>query len=239
MSFEAALSTHFANALPAEEFVKDSYEALRSHGFEALNTIACVSVCRDELTYPLIENIRHIWGEAFNFSSLAGMLYLGKTGFTAAHHHAPNEDGHERYVYFALPHIGIDAAGQIGNCQRSGRKETSHACGALVSFQQELTSGSLRLELDPDDLEQSFLKPRLLRKLTYGQVPSLVDLTKIAQTTILEDLERMINYTVDTTRNHYAVLTGIQIHGPEEKTFVCPSVMYVVVNGKRQELALS
>ncbi len=178
MSFEAALSTHFANALPAEEFVKDSYEALRSHGFEALNTIACVSVCRDELTYPLLENIRHIWGEAFNFSSLAGMLYLGKTGFTAAHHHAPNEDGHERYVYFALPHIGIDAAGQIGNCQRSGRKETSHACGALVSFQQELTSGSLRLDLDPDDLEQSFLKQRLFVGSHMGRFPAWLTLPR-------------------------------------------------------------
>ncbi len=181
MSFEAALSTHFANALPAEKFVKDSkdsYEALRSHGFEALNTIACVSVCRDELTYPLLENIRHIWGEAFNFSSLAGMLYLGKTGFTAAHHHAPNEDGHERYVYFALPHIGIDAAGQIGNCQRSGRKETSHACGALVSFQQELISGSLRLDLDPDDLEQSFLKQRLFVGSHMGRFPAWLTLPR-------------------------------------------------------------
>ena len=97
----------------------------------------------------------------------------------------------------------------------------------------------LRMDLDPDNLEHSLLKQRLFLRLKSGDIPGLVSLTKLGCTAILEDLQRMIQLTVDTSRSDYAVMTGIQIHGPEEKTFVCPSVMYVVVNGKRQELALS
>ncbi|MFQ5931173.1 MAG: hypothetical protein ACE5MM_02075 [Nitrospiraceae bacterium] len=239
MSFETALSHHFPSSLPASEFVRCSYEALRVHGFEASNTIACVSVCRDELTRPLAEDIQNTWGEAFNFSSLAGMIFLGKTGFLAAYHHAPNEDGRERYVYFALPHVAVSSDGEIGVCSRAGRKESSYACGALMAFRKELASGSLRLGLDADDLEQSLLKQRLSGKLKGGDIPDLVTLTKIAHHTCLDELERMIALTVDPTRSHYAVLTGIQIHGPDRRDFVWPGEAYAVVDGNRHKLSLA
>ncbi len=239
MSFEDTLANHFPNSLTSVEFVRQSYNALRSCGFEASNAIACVSVCRDELTRPLVDDIQKTWGEAFNFSSLAGMLFLGKTGFLAAHHHAPNEEGLERHVYFALPHIGLDSNGEIGPCYRSGRKEPSDACGALVAFRKELLSRSLRMDLDPDDLEHSLLKQRLFRQLEYGEVPDLVSITKMAYAAILEELERMIGLTVDPTRCDYGVLTGIQIHGPERRDFVWPRTMYAVVEGKRQAVSLA
>ncbi|CAF4120736.1 unnamed protein product, partial [Rotaria sordida] len=31
-----------------------------------------------------------MWGQAFICGSLGGMLFCGKTGFSAAHHHAPD-----------------------------------------------------------------------------------------------------------------------------------------------------
>jgi hypothetical protein len=239
MTFETALSTHFANAVPVAEFVSRSHLALRTHGFKASNTIACVSVCRDEITRPLVEEVQKTWGEAFNFSSLAGMVFLGKTGFLAAQHHAPNEEGCERSVYFALPHLAVGSDGEIGVCFRAGRQEPSHACGALLAFQQELASDSLRLDLDPDDLEQSLLKQRLFRILKHGDIPDLVSLTKLAYTAILEDLDRMIGLTVDPTRTHYAVLAGILIHGPDHSDYVWPGEMYAMVAEKRQTLSLA
>ncbi|MCA9498914.1 MAG: hypothetical protein KC588_06945 [Nitrospira sp.] len=78
-----------------------------------------------------MNRLHNAWNGAFNFSSLAGMLYLGVKGFQAAHHHAPNTDGRERYVYFAFPHIAIDENGTFGNCRRTGRQVLSQACGAL------------------------------------------------------------------------------------------------------------
>jgi hypothetical protein len=238
-SFEAALSTHFPEALSQAKFITRSYEALQPYAFRAKNAIAFVSVCRDELTLPLVEDIERTWGEAFLFSSLAGMVFLGKTGFQAAQQHAPNEDGVERSVYFALPHIALDAEGAVGVYHRPGREKPSHACGALLSFQRELASRSLRLGLDPDDLEQSLLKQHLFRKLKYGDIPDLITLTKIAHEVILEELERMIHLTIDPVRSHYAVFTGIQIHGPEGRNFIWPGATYAVRHGERTLLPLT
>jgi len=237
MNWELSLTREFPGAVPQHHFIVGSYEALHRHGFRAENTIAFASVCRDEVTLSLVEDIEKTWGEVFTFSSLGGMLTLGKTGFLAAQQHAPIEDGRERYIYYALPHIAIDAQGEFGNYYRPGRQKVSHACGALVAFQRELANGALELALDPDDLEQSILKQHLLRKLKYGDVPDLLSLTRIAHAVIVEELERMIRLTVDPLRSDYGVFTGIQIHAPEGRHFVWPGTAYAVLNGAQVNLS--
>jgi hypothetical protein len=232
------MTREFPETVPQNGFVARSYEALHRHGFRAENTIAFASVCRDEVTLSLVEDIENTWGEVFMFSSLGGMLTLGKTGFLAAQQHAPvDEGGRERYVYYALPHIAIGPNGEFGVYFRPGRPKASHACGALMAFQHELQSRSLQLAPDPDDMEQSVLKQHLLRKLRYGDVPNLLALTKIAHDAILEELERMIQLTVDSTRSHYGLFTGIQIHVPEGRHFVWPGAAYMVMDGKRLDLS--
>lgn len=233
MGWEPLIPREFSGSIPQEEFVARSFEWLQPFGFRADNTIAFASVCRDELTLSLVELIEKTWGEAFIFSSLGGMLTLGKTGFLAAQHHAPIEGGRERYVYYALPHIAIDVQGTLGNYYRPGRQKASHACGALVAFQTELADGALQLALDPDDMEQSVLKQRLLPRIRYGDVPDLLSLTRIAHAVILEDLERMIQLTVDPGRSDYGVFTGIQIHVPEGRHIVWPGAAYAVKNGTK------
>jgi hypothetical protein len=237
VTFDTALVQAFSGALSQNIFVTQTYQALQSFGFNASNSIACVSVCRDELTLPLVTRIAEIWGEAFNFSSLAGMLFLGKTGFSAAYHHAPRTDGRERYVHFALPHIAIGENGEIGYTVRPGHSERSSACGALMAFRDELVSGRVDIELDPDDIEQSLLKHRLFSKIRYGEVPDLARLTQLAHEAVIEDLEHMVSLLVDTERSDYAILTGIQIHGPQERNYVWPGRLYAVVNGQRQSLS--
>jgi len=169
MSFEEALREHFPDALPESDFVTRTYQMLWRHGFTDRSAIACVSVCRDEMTRPLIDTIQRTWGEAFNFSSLAGMVFLGKTGFLTAQQHAPRKDGIERYVFFGLPHIAISQNGEPGVCYRPGRDERSPACGALAAFREELRSGSLSLETDPDDIERSLMNQRLHRVLPQAR----------------------------------------------------------------------
>ncbi len=237
MDFTQKLNKVFPGSYPEEEFIERTYKAVSPKGFTADNSIACVGVCRDEITQSLVESIKKIWGEAFNFSSLAGMLFLGKTGFSAAEHHAPNEDGKERYIYYALPHIAIDEEGEIGLCTRVHRKGKSGACGALQGFQKEMAGGKLRLGLDIDDIEQSLIKMKMLQEIQYGQVPDLLELTKIALKVIQEDLKRMITLTVDTSRSDYAVFTGIQIHGPGAN-FVWPSLCYTIVKGNKMDINL-
>ena len=237
MKFEETLNANFPGTVTEEAFVQASLPALSKKGFTAANTIACVGVCRDEITQPLVEKVKNTWGKAFNFSSLAGMLFLGKTGFSAAEHHAPDEEDKERYILFALPHIAIYTNGEIGVCRRAGRKNTSSACGALLAFKKQLEAGRVQLGLDIDDVEQSLIRMRLLQEIPYGQVPSLLSITQTTLGIIQNDLKRMIDLTVNTDRSDYAVFTGIQIHGPDGN-YVWPDLCYSVVNGAEQAIKI-
>ncbi len=235
MEFETSLKKNFEGAITESDYVAQTVSVLSGQGFTPENTIACVGVCRDEITQPLIAKIKEAWGEAFNFSSLAGMLFLGKTGFSAAEHHAPDEEGRERYIFFALPHIAIHTDGEIGVCRRAGRKDTSSACGALLAFKSELEGGRVQLGLDVDDVEQSLIRMRLLQEIPYGQVPDLLALTKTTLQVIQSDLKRMIELTVHNDRSDYAVFTGIQIHGPD-RNYIWPDESCCVVDGSEQTL---
>lgn len=235
--FEDVLNKLFLKVYTEVDFVARTYEALEKFGFSAENTIACVGVCRDEITQPLIGLIKGKWGEVFNLSSLAGMFLAGKTGLSAAMHHAPNRDGKERYVYYALPHIAIDDEVQVGCCKRTGRGGKSIACGALNAFQKEIAGGTINPTMDNEDVEQSLLKMRLLKEIPYGQVPGLLELTKITQKVIQADLEHSLKRLIDTDKSNFAVVTGIQIHGPDGN-YVWPAACYAVVEGVRQDIVL-
>ncbi|MBI5196195.1 MAG: hypothetical protein HZA10_07725 [Nitrospirae bacterium] len=235
MDYENILKKYFDSIYTEVDFVKKTYAVLKELGFSDENSIASVCICRDEISQSLRSVIKHIWGEAFNLSSLGGMFFAGQTGLAAAMHHAPNVNGRERYVYFALPHIAIDKDGRLGACMRTGREEESTACGALCAFQKEMTTGSLNLSMDDIDLEQSLLKRRLLREIPYGHIPDLLELTKITQRVIQKDLEHAINTIIDKAKSDYALLTGIQIHGPDTN-YVGNVSGYVVVNNVREEI---
>lgn len=236
MSFQKILDKYFPNAKTTSEFIADSYKKLGQSGFNARNTIACAGGCRDELTRAFRIDIQEKWGEAFDFSGLGGMIFLGKTGFIAAHQHSPIVDGKERYVYFVMPHIGIGEDGEIGQCKRPGRPGTSGACGALMAFRQELTEGKLDLQLRADDLEQSLLKQRLIQKIPYGNVPDLIELTKLAHDAIREDLEAMIAKTVDQEKVDYAIFSGIHIHSPFTEDYIWPGIFYTSIEGRKSDI---
>lgn len=235
-SFQESVDAHFPGAIGEEDFLKRSYRALWGHGFTADNAIACVGVCRDELCRSLVWAARDVWGEAFNFSSLGGMLTLGTAGFRAAHYHAPIIDGRERYVYIVMPHIGISAEGELGKCLRTGRHGSSLACGALNSVLGEIQDGSLTLGLDPDNTEYSVLKQHLAPRLIGKVVSDIATLTHLASELIHTELQRMIELTVDTAVADYAVLTGVQIHLPVEGSLVWIGNQYVTLRGEQQPL---
>lgn len=236
MRFTATLKRHFPEAVPEEAFVAWSFAALAHWGFSAENTIACVGACRDEIARPLFRLVQALWGEAFNFASLGGMLLAGRTGFSAAAQHAPTLHGRQRYVYYAFPHIGIGEDGAIGRTQRPGQDEPSLACGALAALHADLHASDAPAGLDMDDIEQSLLKLRLTRALN-GRLPSdLVDLTYTAHDAVVADLEHLIALMLDPAVCDYAVLTGIQIHGPARRHHVWPGRAYAVINGQRHTL---
>lgn len=237
MKYEEVLNKYFDPVYTEIHFIKITYVALKILGFNSDNTIAAKCICRDEISQSIRSVIKHIWGEAFNFSSLAGMFFAGKTGLSAAMHHAPIENGKERYVFYAMPHIALNEEGRIGVCKREGRAGESTACGALYAFQKEMACGKVNLTMDNEDVEQSLIRMRLLREIPYGHVPDLLELTKTTLKAIQADLETAINHVVDTRKSNYAVITGIQINGPHSN-YVWPASCYAVVDGERKELKI-
>jgi hypothetical protein len=235
MGFEEVMKESFDNAIKEVEYVRKTYHVLGEFGFNDDNSLASVCVCRDEISQTVRSLIKHTWGEAFNFSSLAGMFTAGKTGLKAAIHHAPQVEGRERYIFYVIPHIAINEDGKSGFCKRRGIKDDSSACGALCLFLSELHQGKLIIRLDEEDIEESLLKRRLLREIPYGHLPDLIELTKMTRKVVQEDLEHIIGKVVDTGKSDYAVLTGIQIHAPDAN-YIWPAESYVVMNGEKRPL---
>lgn len=226
------VETLFPGAIPVEDYVKRTYAACLPHGLVSEKTLAMVGVCRDELTDAVTEPIRAAWGSPFRLSGLAGMLFLGQAGLRAAQHHAPGADGRRRYVAYVMPHIGIGDNGEPGYIHRPGQDLTSTACGALMGFRDELVGGRINGEMDPFDLEMSLLRQRLLRSIPYGEVPGIVELTRIARDAILDDLGRTAARMHSWGDADVAVFAGIHIHTPDGD-YVQPGHSAVRLAGQR------
>jgi hypothetical protein len=233
MSHDQILQRYFPTVRTETQFVQETARELHDFGFTADNTIAIVDVCRDEISQSLLRVVRDEWGEAFNLCALAGLFFAGRTALVAAMHHAPRQDGRERFAFFTLPHIAIDGEGRLGVCERPGVGE-SNACGALNVFLQTLRQGTRALTLDENDLEQSLLTLRLFKELR-GASPDLLQLTRVVQKVALTDLEAALQPLIAVDRCDYTVLSGIQIHGPDGN-YVSPIAGYAVVGGARHEI---
>jgi len=258
-TWEQAIQHYFPGAIREEAFVKTTYAALNNLGFYNYNTLSCVSLCRDEMCSPLLDLIDQHWKapfikirdeegksetlytHSFLMSSLAGMLFLGVTGMKAATSHAPHDkEGRQKYVFYAFPHIGISDKGILGEVERPGHDNPSTACGALVHLHEQLKEEFLHLESDPNDVEYSLMKQRLLKRMPLfsGKVPSIKSLTELTYQAILEDLEKLIEIVVKPENADYAVLTGIQVHSPGGASYIWEGEMYTVISGKRENLVI-
>jgi len=225
--FHETLQNHFPGAISLSKFMSRTAKTLSQYGFEDENTMGMLAICRDELTDPLHEAVLRYWGKTFNCCSLAGFVTMGKTGLRSATDHTPIQNGLRRFVFFAMPHIAISRHGEVGRIYREGLAHPSHACGALDSIFEELSSGLLNLETDMQDIEQTIVRQKILSHLKYGEAVDLVKLTKLAGQIIADDVRGLLA-PLDTSVFHYGVLHGIQIHGPFESQWVYPLTSYVI-----------
>ncbi|WP_017304819.1 hypothetical protein [Spirulina subsalsa] len=239
--FHEAMREHFPGSLPMKDYIKTTYNQLKKYGFDTGKTIGMVSICRDEITDILMDEVIRYWGKTFNCCSLAGFVMMGRTGLAAATDHTPIIDGIRRFTFYAMPHIAISKNGEIGKVYRSGIDKASHACGALEAIVHELELGSLKLMTDMQDIEQSIIRQKIISALKYGDKPNLIEMTKLASRLISEDVELLLN-SLDSSVFNYAVMTGIQIHGPLDTHWIYPQDFYVVganLPGGKECLALS
>jgi len=227
-AFATVLEKTFPRAVPESVFIDHATEVLNKHGFTPETSINLVSTCRDELCRPFTEHLDAKWGDYFNIASLAGFVFCGRTGFKAAMAHAPVVDGKERYVFWVAPHIALDAEGSVGKCMRHGREHPSSACGALLAVQGEIKSGKVSLKLEQTDMEQSLVKQELISHLPYGKVPDLVELTYAAYECILREVESTLKASIDPSMCEFAIVAGIQVHGPAGQNFFWPGTFFKV-----------
>lgn len=225
-AFRKTLQAHFPGALPITDYIGKTYHCLSDYGFCDENTMAMVSSCRDEIADALFIEVMRYWGKTFNCCSLAGFIMMGKTGLAAAVDHTPITNGTRRFIFYAMPHIAISEAGEIGQIQRSGIEKISRACGALDGIVKELEISSPKLEMDMQDIEQTIIRQKLLSTINYGDKPDLIEITKLASQIISNDVERLLN-TLDRSIFKYGVMTGIQIHGPMDTHWIYPQAFYV------------
>ncbi|GIL65559.1 hypothetical protein Vafri_19309 [Volvox africanus] len=248
----------FPTALGVDDFMARVEIALAGFGFTGDNTIAMTNLCRDEVTQVVKDKIESCFGSSFNTNGLGAVLTCGVTGMKAGLSHSPVcSGGRERYVFFAFPHIAINSEGEIGAITRPGRPKKSCACGALQKCLIELKSEGVEAALrspglhDPLEPEYSILKQRLARRVRYEKLDvgmlDLVSLTQVAERTISDDLEYLIEKAVNPAIADYAVITGAEIHnwaadledgGDPSMEFVAPTKAYVVVNGVKTHLDL-
>jgi hypothetical protein len=248
---------HFPSALGVDDFMARIEVMLSGYGFRGDNSIAMTNLCRDEVTVVLKDKIEAVFGSSFNTNGLGAVLTCGVTGMGAGLSHSPTDAGRDRYVFFSFPHIAIDGEGTVGAIIRPGRPGRGCACGALQKCLSEFHVEGYAQNCkvpgvhDPLEPEYSILKQRLARRLRYEGADvsrlNLVSLTAAAERTMTDDLEYLIEKTVDTSKADYAVVTGVQIHnwasdlanGMPSMEFVAPTKVYVCVNGQKMHLDIS
>jgi hypothetical protein len=205
----------FPGALPADEFLAVWQAGCEREGFTSDTSLLVVGVCRDEVCAPFVADLERAWGPAFNIGSLGGVVTVGRTGMAAVAGHAPQvADQPMRYVIVACAHVGMDPAGNFGRFRRDHQSGSSRACGALMTFRDELLTGHLNLAYDPADPEMSLMRQRIFSALNYGDLPDPVELTEVAAATIAADLDALIaeSLAVPDREVQVAVVTGVLVH---------------------------
>lgn len=235
MDFDEVLQKELPGAMPVPTWSGRSRSALGRLGFAPGAALACVITCPDEICDPFRHEMRRVWGHLFDGSALAGVPVLGRDGFGAALGHAPERDGRRRLVCVVMAHVAIDAAGNAGPVQRPGLAGPSSACGALARLRSLLAAGEPPVH-DPDNPGVGALWAALEPALDTSAPPDLWRLTRAALAVAPEVAERHLGAASKETRADYALLAGLQVHGPVGREYVWPTLAVAVTNGERRSL---
>jgi hypothetical protein len=228
------LGRRYAHAMAVDDFSAWTARVLAPHGFGRGNALAVVGVCRDEMMFPVTESLHAVWGPAFDMSGLAAMVFLGRSGLSAAAGHAPGVDGRRRFVHVVMPHIGLDVDGAVGYVRREGQENASAACGALVGLLSQIAAGTLQTGVDIDDLEMSLMRSTLAPHLADSSVegiPDLIELTDLTRAVATAEIIRLSANLLMSDKTDVAVFSTTMIHGPDgDRVSVASSRLWVGVD---------
>ncbi|CAK0864150.1 unnamed protein product, partial [Prorocentrum cordatum] len=208
----------FPKSLPAiSVFERSRLFLTQNFGMTPDNTILGTSICPDEINNlegGVASLAKKYWGEVFTLGGLGGVPSVGKTGWGAFSHHAP-EDGSIFVVYG--PHVGISDIGEVGKYNRKGQTGETSACGAFVgAYRQAASWAGERELLERNDAQQQFIRAQLA-PLTAGIARAespMTDLALKAFDIVDRQLDDVIDLDALGNGGKLVLLGGIQVNTP-------------------------
>jgi Limiting CO2-inducible proteins B/C beta carbonyic anhydrases len=153
----------FPGAVSNSELVYRLRRSLGARGFRRDTTFLATSLCCDELSRELEEDLSRAFGGSlyFRLGGLAGFPSAGVTGFGAMSEHIPDEGGTCLIVYG--PHCGVDGLGRVGTVPRKGKVDGGPCCGsAAAAADYVLRNSHPPIAADPLDIQQASVVSHLL-----------------------------------------------------------------------------
>lgn len=192
-------------------------------GFTRANTLAAVSICRDELTQHLLAEVELRWGPAFGLGGLGGVPVLGRTGWGACLSHVPDDTGRGRLLVFGLSHLGVGPEGGLGHSLRRGQGSMTATCGALSSILATWDGDAVGDRTDSDLADQ---EADLLRRLIAAELDDrptdIVEITRAAADAVVKEMNAQLESLSPWDRMDVALFTGMQLHVPDDVDHVLP-----------------
>lgn len=241
--FYQTLQSYFPNALNKLNYLGAATHKLNQMGFTNENTLAAVSICRDEILEDFRKSVTISWGNVFTLGGLAGLPVAGKTGLTAFSHHIPDDVESPQFLFVVASHIAIGENGELCAIKRKNCSSDSHACGSLLNclgkFKQ--ANGNYQPEFRVNDIGQSYVESCLApyqKEIINSENPELA-ITEKAFDVTLEILESLFSEMPEFTGGKFAVLGGIVINSPYGfGDYFSPKVAYKSDQNQKKDLEL-
>lgn len=239
MPLLSRLRSQFPDAVPIGTYLDRVATALDPFEFRPDGTFAAVSICRDEMTQHLIEQVAERWHRPFALGGLGALPSLGRTGWQACLSHVPDTDGRGHLLVFGMPHLGMDPDGGLGQTLRRHQNRPTPTCGAigaLLSAARDGAPASPPPGLDDHEAQ------RLMRFAgdETGTVPlELVDLTHRVAIAVEAEIWAELDALDAWKDMDVAVFCGVQIHVPERSDHIWPTGASVTgADGERRPLTV-
>ena len=220
--YRRVLTEQFPGARPVTAYLDQVNAATGALGIRRESTFAAVSICRDELTQHVADDVAERWNRPFALGGLGALPSLGRTGWQACLSHVPDAGGRGSLVVFGLPHIGIDPDGRLGQSLRANQDRPTPTCGAMAAMLQAARVGEPPLPPGLDDHEAQRLRRLVDREA--GPLPDdLAQLTKRAALAVETEMWTELEALRAHEDMDVAVFCGIQIHLPDTVDHLWPA----------------
>ena len=196
------------------------------------------STCSDDvnmITYP--PQAYEMLGP-FKMGGLDGFPFTGLTGMSAFAHHVPVDGA---VFVFHAPHIGVTAAGAVGEIHRVGQVGASACCGAARAALGKLQRGELTAQA-PDDLDyqQQTLEQILLASAdrVLSATAPLIEATEVVYEAAAARIDLLASRTQYPCQ-HLFLKGGIIINGDHGMGSFCEVRRFIHIDlhtGERTDL---